>query len=106
VGMGVAADGSGDGELEVVFVVGGGDIVGVGPGSDVGVGVGAVVPDGGAGETTGLGVGVVTSAATCVATRAAKASGDISGGIGRPPLPFVPWGTGPGAEGTGTTPVR
>ena len=109
VGVGggsVVADGSGEGEF--------------GPVSGDGIAVGVVVVVGGAGrgavvvgapgEADGAGAVVGASAATCAA--AGGATGGAAGGwassgtVDRPPLPFVPGGTGPGAAGMGMTPVR
>lgn len=93
---------------------GGGVTVGVVIGEGGGVvvtGGGVVVADGGTGEVGAVGVGAGASAATCEATCAAAAGGATgglasSGTVGRPPLPLVPGGTGPGADGVGMTPVR
>ena len=97
--------GSGDGVGVVV-----GTVVGAG-GGVVGAGDGAVVADGGTGDVDDVGVGVGASAATCAASFPAAAGGAAggwapSGTVGRPPLPLVPGGTGPGADGIGMTPVR
>ena len=62
----------------------------------VGVGDGLLVGTGVAGG--GVGRGVVVGVA--------GDRGPESIRMGRPPLPLVPGGTGPGAEGCGTTPVR
>ena len=111
VATGVAVGVAGTGAPEVVVrdVVGSGAVVVVG--GDVVVGGSVVVVDGGAAEMDGVGAGAGASAATCEATCAAAAGGAAGGWAplgtsGRPPLPLVPGGTGPGADGMGTTPVR
>jgi hypothetical protein len=103
----VTADGGGGGLDSVApgVVVGCAVVValgGVGGGLEVVVG-GVVVVTGGGGEldivargVTACGVGGVTAAA----------SEEAPVTISRPPLPLIPGGTGPGAEGVGTTPVR
>jgi len=114
VAAGVVVGGMEGGEVDVVSGddVLGGEVVAVGDGvGEVVDGGGAVVIDGGAGEVEGVGVGVGARAATCEAACALAAGGATggwapSGTAGRPPLPFVPGGTGPGADWVGMTPVR
>lgn len=110
VSAGVLGGGCGVGEPEVGLgdVVGDADGDGEGEGGFEGAtGGGAVVIDGGAGEEDGVGVGIGANAATCAATAGpAAASWGSEGTVERPPLPLVPGGTGPGADGVGTTPVR
>jgi hypothetical protein len=108
---------TGDGEGGLDSVTGGVGVAGVvavpvgGEGSELDVIVGAAVIGGGVvvvADRVGSGldcaeVGGATSGAGC-ATVAASAVPSVT--IGRPPLPLVPGGTGPGADGVGTTPVR
>jgi hypothetical protein len=79
-----------------------------GTGSGLGVGAGGVVVGrmvDGVGEGDGLVVGEgVTGGGVGAGAAAAGGAGSMT--IGRPPLPLVPGGTGPGAEGWGMTPVR
>ena len=74
-------------------------------GTGGGLGVGAV----GVGVDDGLLVGTDVAGGGVgrgVVVGAADDRGPESIRMGRPPLPLVPGGTGPGAEGCGTTPVR
>jgi hypothetical protein len=103
----MVGDGAGKGE----FTTGSGDAVagGVVVLGD-GAGGGVVVVDDDVREADGLGVGVGASAATCAAAAGGATGGPgrcaPSGTVDRPPLPFVPGGTGPGADGVGITPVK
>jgi hypothetical protein len=134
-GVGVTVgDGPGETDSERAGVLGGeveeGVTVSEGVGESNGEGEGVAVGDGdGDGEVDGVvgtvvGNGVVTGgrcglnvvgggdtidAACATATAVASAAGAAGaglGGISRPPLPLMPGGTGPEADGTGTTPVR
>lgn len=86
-GVVVVTDGGGDG---LVVVVGGG-VIGVAGGDELVVVMGGVAA---------RGAGCATPA------RATDTGGAGSVTMGRPPLPLVPGGTGPGAEGVGMRPVR
>lgn len=114
-GVGVAAGGGGvaeGGGVGVRVGVAGTVVVGVGVGVGVGggVGVGALVIDGdGAGDggpDVVAGGGDVRRATCATAAGGAAAGGVPPDGTSRPPLPLIPGGTGPGADGVGTTPVR
>ncbi len=98
--------GPGGAELDVVsgnVVSGGGLVVGAGDGGfEVVTSGGDGVTDGGAGDADVVKVGGSGSAAA----GGGAATTGTSGTVGRPPFPFVPGGTGPGADGVGTTPVR
>ena len=74
-------------------------------GAGSGLGVGAVGVALGEGLLAGSGV-AGGGVGRWVAVGAAGPCGPESMRMGRPPLPVVPGGTGPGAEGCGTTPVR
>ena len=107
--------GGGDGELEgmpgygvsegiVVVVV---DVVVVGAEPDARIGGGDVVGGDVDVVEAGFGVGVDGSGTIRATAAGGAAAGDtLPSRIGKPPLPFVPGGTGPGADGVGMTPVR
>lgn len=91
----VTSGGDGGGLVLVVFAGDGGGLVVV-----VVVGGVVVVGAGGPGTGAACGVGGVRT------VDATAAGGGLFVTIGRPPLPVVPGGTGPGAEGVGMAPVR
>lgn len=96
-GDGVSGDGVGEGDVVSGLVVGSGVMVGEARvvGSEV------VLGDSDSGDGDGVGVG-----GREMVWATAAASEAPSGRIGAPPLPFVPCGIGPGADGVGTTLVR
>jgi hypothetical protein len=67
----------------------------------------AVVVGGVGGVLSVVAEGVATTGtSSATAAGRAAASEATSGLMDTPPLPFIPGGTGPGAEGVGKTPVR
>lgn len=103
-GLAVTSGDGGGGVLVGAVVVGGVVAGGIVVMAGVDRGVVVVVADCGGGLVVG---GMAArGAGWAIAASAAGVGGAGSGATGRPPLPFVPGGTGPGAEGVGTTPVR
>ena len=110
-GCGVACGAGGGEGVAGVFVgaagVGVGDAVALGVGVGmVGCGDGAVAGDVVHGAGLAVGDCFAVEGVGCAKAAAWAAGGGLAlVGTGRPPLPVVPPGTGPGAEGVGHTPV-
>jgi hypothetical protein len=100
-GVDSVAEGVVEGIIVGVAVGAGGDGLGVVAGTVVGGGVGV------AGGEGGLDVVAEGAASGVGCARATAATGGaVSVRIDRPPLPLIPGGTGPGADGMETAPVR